>query len=597
MDLIVNTNILRHFGRMFDRGRSAEAFVDHTMTKPLCPHLAEELQPFPRRRPEEMGLSSHALAAFLKEVQDNPELEIHGISVFRHGNLVMSADFGAYRSDFWHAQHSLSKSVTATAIGFLIDEGKLSLDDKAVRILEKKIPAIAKLTHKGISVRHLLTMTAGATFSEAGITVERNWIRAYFESTLRFEPGKEFYYNSLNSYVLAAIVKEITGLGLCEYLKPRLFDPLGISVYHWEISPEGIEAGGWGLYLRREDAAKIGQLYLNDGIWKGKRLLSTRWVRTATRSLVPTPESTGIFDYGLHIWSGRTVPCFLFNGMFGQDLLAFPESGIMIVTNGGLEQLFQQSVYYDILLKYFGEKPPSALPRSRVAERELRRTLGAIRTKEAEPPLKKALFPSPLPTFVKSVLGKTYYANKQGKDDIIRTVSVLGTANQSLLPFIEQVLRNRYADGIDDFTFVMKNGRLHLRVREDKAVSVLPIVPNRTVYTVLHLSDTDYHTAVTSRFAFDEDGRGVLILRLSFLEIASSRHIKIHFGKDYLEVSMKEMPGIGLIRYAVNGLEESLRKKKLLADMVSKFDPDLLYYKLEKTVEPHFFLRLTDESE
>ncbi|MBQ4064558.1 MAG: serine hydrolase, partial [Clostridia bacterium] len=583
MDLIVNANVLRHLSHLFDRGRSAEPFVPHTITKPLCPYRAEVLQPFPRRLPEELGLSSRDLTAFLKEVAAHPELEIHGISVFRKGALLMNADFGAYSSSYWHAWHSLSKSVTATAVGMLIDEGKLSLDDKAVRILEKKIPALAQLTHKAITVRHLLTMTAGPTFSEAGILVEKHWLRAYFESSLRFEPGKQFYYNSLNSYVLAAIVKEITGQGLCEYLKPRLFDPLGISVYHWETSPEGLENAGWGLYLRREDAAKIGQLYLNGGLWKEKQLLSEEWVREATARHVSTPAGTGIFDYGLHMWSGRHTSCFLFNGMFGQDLLAFPESGMMIVTNGGLEQIFQQSVYYDILMKYFGRDLPDSLPRDRRGERELTKATGALKAKEAKATKPKPFFTKPFPSFLNNALGVEYLADKQRDSDIIHTTSVTGTANQSLLPCIEQVLRNRYAKGIDSFTLVAEERYLSLRVREEKTIYVLPIVLGKTVRTVLRLSDTDYHAAVAAEAAYDEEGRGVLKLRLSFPEISSSRHIKIFFEGQSIEVEMNEMPGMGLIDYAVTSLEDALRSKKRLADMVSKFDPDLLYCKLEKT--------------
>jgi len=596
MDLIVNTNILRHLTRMFDRGRPTEPSVPQRVEKPLCPYRAEELQPFPRKAPEEAGLSSLQIAAFLQEIEQNPELEIHGVMILRHGAVVCDAYFGAYKPCFWHVGHSLSKSVTATAIGMLIDEGKLSLDDKAVKILEKKLPPLAQLTHKAITVRHLLTMTAGATFSEAGALVENNWLRAYFESMLRFDPGKEFYYNSLNSYVLAAIVKEITGTGLREYLKPRLFDPLGITVCHWETSPEGIEDGGWGLYLRREDVAKIGQLYLDRGLWKGKRLLSENWVKTSTRPMVPTSESNGIFDYGFHMWSGRKHPCFLFNGMFGQDMLAFPESGILIVTNGGLEQLFQQSIYYDILMKYFGDRYPDALPRDRKSETVLRQRVASLTAVEPKATPLDRLFRKPLPAFLKQAIGKTYYADKQEKDDIIRTVSITGTANQSLLPFIEQVLRNRYAKGIDSFTFVTEEGHLFLHVREgEKTVHSLPLVIGKTVPTVLHLSETDYHTAVTATLASDEDGRGVLKLRLSFPEISSSRHIKIFFEDDSLEVEMKEMPGIGLMRYAVAGLEESLRGKKRVADVVSRIDPDLLFCKLEKTIEPKFRLKEKEE--
>ena len=591
MDLIVNTNILRHLTHMFDRGTPTKSSISHRAEKPLCPCQTEELQPFPRKSPEKVGLSSRRIAAFLQELSQSPALDIHGVLVLRHGNVVCDAYFGAYRPEFWHAGHSLSKSVTATAIGMLIDEGRLSLDDKAVKILEKKLPPLSQLTHKAITIRHLLTMTAGATFSEAGILVENNWLRAYFESMLRFEPGKKFYYNSLNSYVLAAIVKEITGQKLCEYLKPRLFDPLGITVYHWETSPEGIENGGWGLYLRREDAAKLGQLYLDGGVWHGKRLLSESWIKAATRPMVPTAENYGIFDYGLHIWSGRNRPCFLFNGMFGQDVLAFPESGILIVTNGGLEQLFQQSTYYDILLHYFGDTYPNTLPRDGKGERLLRRTKASLIATEPTTSVMRKLFPKPLPVFLRNAIGKAYYADHPQENHIIRTASMTGTANQGLLPFIEQVLRNRYAEGIVAFRFERQDGTLFVRVHEGRTtVLSLPIVIGRTVFTRLRLSETDYHVAVTAATGTDEDGRGVLKLRLSFPEIASTRHIKIFFEENSLEVEMTEMPGLGLIDYAVAGLEETLRSKKRVADMVSRLDPDLLFCKWEKTLAPRFRL-------
>ncbi len=598
MDLIVNTNILRHLSRFFDRGRSVEPTIPFVMAKPLCPFRAEELQPLSRKTPEEVGLSSRKLAAFLHELQQDPELEIHGVTVLRHGTIVCDASFGAYDAAYWHAGHSLSKSVTATAIGMLIDDGRLSLDDRVVKLLEKKVPPLAQLAYKNLTLRHLLTMTSGASFSEAGVLVEGGWVKAYLESVPLFEAGTRFHYNSLNSYLLAAIVKEVTGHGLLEYLKPRLLDPLGITVYHWETSPEGIECGGWGLYLRREDVAKIGLLYLQKGVWQGRRLLSEKWIAAATRPSVPTPESYGEFDYGFHMWAGRNRSCFLFNGMFGQDMLAFPGSDILIVTNGGLEQLFQQSHYYEILFRYFGDSYPDVLPPDKMGLAALRREIAALVPVTSSERSVGCLFRKPLPPFLKRALNTTYYADRQGKDDIIRTVSMTGTANQGLLPFLEQILRNSYTDGIASFTFAYENGGLLLRVREgETSVHTLPIALGQTVRTVLRLSETDYHTAVTADAAYDEDGRGVLKLRLSFPEISGSRHIKIFFEDDALEVEMKEMPGIGLMHYAVAGIEELLRSKKRMADVVSRLDPDLLFFKLERSMEPRFRLRAkTDPS-
>jgi len=584
MDLIVNTNLIKHLAHMFDRSKPTEPMIAGMMAKPLAPLGVPELSPLPRKRPEETGISSRTVAAFLAEAEADPTLTLHGILIVRQGAVICDAVYGAYRSELYHVGHSLSKSVTATAIGLLIDEGKLSLEDKVVKVLEKRLSPLLQLTHKSLTVRHLLTMTSGSSFAEAGATVEENWLRAYFESHVRFEPGKQFSYNSMNSYVLAAIVREVSGKPMLEYLRERLFMPLGITVLHWETSPEGIEAGGWGLYLRREDVAKLGLVYLNHGLWHGKRLLSEQWVNRATTAAVSVPESYGDFDYGLHIWVGRKQNSFLFNGMFGQDMLAFRDSETIIVTNGGLEQLFQQSRYYSLLARYFAKPTVSSLPRDTAGEAILRKQLSAIAAKEAP-----RRWPKLLPRWFKKILGVTYCI-RSNAGAIIRTETMTGTGNLSLLPFVEQVLRNRYAEGIRAMTVEKTAEAFCLRVREGEREIILPFQFDRTVRSVVRFSETDYHTAVTAALAQDEDGRGVIKLQIDFLEVASSRRLKLFYEENSMEVRMLETPGVGLMAHAINGAEEVLRTRKRMANVVSRIDPDILFYKFANTMEPTFRL-------
>ena len=583
MDLIVNTNLLKHLTHMLDRSKPTEPIVEGMMSKPLCPMNLPNRMPLPRKSPEETGYSSADLSAFFAEVIAEPTLSLHGILIVRDGAVICDASFGAYRSDLYHVGHSLSKSVTATAIGLLIDEGRLSLDDRVVRLLEKRLPPFAQLTYKNLTVRHLLTMTSGASFSEAGAMVETHWLRAYFESLVRFEPGKQFAYNSMNSYVLAALVREVSGLPMREYLKRRLFDPMGITLWHWETSPEGIEAGGWGLYLCREDTAKLGLLYLNGGLWQGKRLLSERWVKQAVTASVSTPESCGDFDYGFHIWVGRTHRSFLFNGMFGQDMLAFRDSRTLIVTNGSLEQIFQQSVYYEILARYFASASDRSLPKNPQAAKRLARQLSTLKAEERLPSVS-----APLPAWLKAVLGVTYRYRNPSNDEIIRTDLRNGTGNLSLLPFLEQMLRNRYAKGLRSFTVTRNGKRLVLHAVEGDTELLVPFFPNRTVRSVVRISETDYHTAVTASLAKDEDGRGVIKLQIDFPEIASTRFLKLYFDGESMEVRMTERPGLGLSAHFISAVEELLRGRKRVADLVSRLDPNLLFYKLEQTLEPSF---------
>ena len=180
----------------------------------------------------------------------------------------------------------------------LIDEGKLSLNDKIVDIFADRLNKLNKFTHRNITVRHLLTMTSGIVFNVAGSVTENNWVKCFFESFLVSEPGKHFNYNSMNTYMLSAIVKTVSGHGLCEYLRPRLFEPLGIRNFYWEKCPMGIEKGGWGMYILPEDMLKIGQLLLNGGVWNGKRLISQEWIDAATSAQAAAPKSIGDFNYG-----------------------------------------------------------------------------------------------------------------------------------------------------------------------------------------------------------------------------------------------------------------------------------------------------------
>ena len=155
------------------------------------------------------------------------------------------------------------------AVGLLIEEGKLRLDENIYDIFPDKVNSLLKIFRPVITVENLLTMSSGITFNESGIVSGNDWVASYLNSTVNGTTGQIFQYNSMNTYMLSAIVTKRTGETLTEYLKPRLFQPLGITKYFWETCPAGITKGGWGLFLCAEDMAKLGQLYLQKGKWRG----------------------------------------------------------------------------------------------------------------------------------------------------------------------------------------------------------------------------------------------------------------------------------------------------------------------------------------
>ena len=229
-------------------------------------------------------------------------------------------------------------------------------------------------------MEHLLTMTTGVTFNETGIVSGDDWVTSYLLASTRGKPGKTFEYNSMNTYILSAIVTKITGEPMVEYLRPRLWEPLGIHQVYWETCPMGINKGGWGLFLTTEDAAKLGQLYLRKGNWEGQQLLPECWVEAATSHQEDTPENMGPYGYGYQVWLGGRPGSFTFNGMLGQNVVGYPDLDLVIATNAGSDELFQNCVLLDIVRRYFEVdfEPEEILPEDPAALRKLHDTEAAL---------------------------------------------------------------------------------------------------------------------------------------------------------------------------------------------------------------------------
>ena len=205
---------------------------------------SDEYKYFPRSIPERHGISSRRIYSMLCALESERRANIHGLMIISGGEVISECTKDGYDVNMWRLSHSMSKTVTGMAIGLLCDEGRLKLSDRIVEIFPE-------ITYKDrnfplITVEHLLAMTSGVTFGEAGSVTETEWTAAYFASPVKFTPGTEFAYNSMNSYILARIVTKISGVGVVEYLRPRLFDPLHIINFFWELSPEGSVKGGWG---------------------------------------------------------------------------------------------------------------------------------------------------------------------------------------------------------------------------------------------------------------------------------------------------------------------------------------------------------------
>lgn len=298
---------------------------------------------FPTGRPEEQGMASGNIRAFLEAAEENG-LEVHSFKLLRHGKAVAEGCWDPYSTEDRHSLYSLSKSFTSTAVGFAVSEGLFSLDDRVVSFFPEYAPEKTDENLSAMRVRHLISMATGhAEDTTDRIRKDRdgNWVRGFLSLPVEYEPGTHFLYNTGATYMLSAIIRKLTGQSLLDYLMPRLFEPLGIERPVWENCPMGTNVGGWGLSLKLDDIARFGQLYLQKGKWLGKQLLPDGWADEATSFKVPNgeePKSDWCQGYGYQFWRCRHN-AYRGDGAFGQFCVVMPEQDAVFAFLSGFEDM------------------------------------------------------------------------------------------------------------------------------------------------------------------------------------------------------------------------------------------------------------------
>lgn len=351
----------------------------------------------PRSSPESQGIPASSILAFLDAVQTK-SLELHSLMVLRHGHVVAEGWWYPAAPQHPHMLFSLSKSFTSTAIGLAVGEGLISLDDPVLRFFPDDAPEEVGENLAAMRVRHLLSMSTGhavdtvpAAFRDPGVV--RNWAAAFLGEPVEHEPGTHFVYNSGATYLLSAILQRVTGTKLVDYLGPRLFEPLGIVGAKWDECPLGINTGGWGLHITTEDIARFGQLYLQDGIWNGKRILPEGWVETATKSHVSNgddPNSDWAQGYGFQFWRCRHN-AYRGDGAYGQFCVIMPDQDAVIAITSGLNDL--QGVLNQIWKHLLPAMGPAALPENAEAETDFLNILEGLTLAQPEGDPESAIAP------------------------------------------------------------------------------------------------------------------------------------------------------------------------------------------------------------
>lgn len=313
-----------------------------------------QADPLPRSTPESQGVSSAAIRSFIETANEKIDT-LHSIIIMRHGYIVAEGWWKPEAPEQQHVLHSLSKSFTSTAVGLAVAEGKLSIDDPVLKFFPEDAPAEPSNNLKAMRVRDLLTMSTGHQV-EAKFTGDAPWVKTFLAHPVPHKPGAHFQYNTPATYMCSAIVQKVTGQTVLDYLKPRLFEPLGIENPQWGTSPQGITVGGWGLHIRTEDIAKFGQLYLQKGKWNGKQLIPESWIELATSKQVSNgsdPARDWDQGYGFQFWRCRHG-AYRGDGAFGQFCVVLPElDAVIAITADTKDMQAELNVVWDKLLPAF----------------------------------------------------------------------------------------------------------------------------------------------------------------------------------------------------------------------------------------------------
>ena len=491
---------------------------DRTITKPIIETKPEKFKV--RTKEDDLVIFDDGLKdkydSFISECETDDSIYLNRMLIHHDGKLVYKYAKEPYDLNSYNYCFSLTKSIIGLGIGLLYDEKKIKLNDKVYKIFfPHSIPT--NLNSTKITVKHLLTMSTGSKFNEASSAVSKEWIKDFFNEGNKFKIGTGFDYNSINSYILSALIDKLSGTTIEEYLKTKLFNPLDITDYIFEKSPEGIEKGGWGIYLSPYDMAKFGLLIENNGLYNNKRIVSEKWINMMTDSQNPVKMKGQDYDYGYQIWTNKENNIVQLNGLFNQDVIIYKNTGYVITICCANNDCFHTNNILNIAKKYFNTlediKYPYFRKNNEYSDSSLMPLISPLFNNKYE--LKK---------------------NKQGYDTTI-------------LPIVIQTCLNEYSTGLKSINIKENKKDYSIKFKEEKESYSINFNFDNYTRQILNLYGNTYDVSVKGYLRMEDSSECYLLIKVAFLEFASVRYLKISkvASKDEIELRFKENPGLNFM--------------------------------------------------
>lgn len=586
MDLRFQKRLLDLSYKMFVRGDGMPGTIKFKPQKTEYFHeYVNDPAPLEFSSPEAAGIRREYIDEYIAALEADRNINLHSLVILAGGKLIFAGAVKPYSVFRPQLTYSMSKTVVGMAIGMLVSDGRIALDTRAYTFFPSdRLPAIMGLRAKAITVGDLLTMRSGVVFNEGGAVTEEDWVRAFFDSAVKFDPGKDFAYNSMNTYILSAIVQAVTGETVNDFLTPRLWEPLGITSHFWECCPMGIPKGGWGLYLRPCDMAKLGQLMLAHGVYEGKQILPAAWAGAMMTPHSRTPDAAGDYDYGYQMWVNRDRSSALFNGMFGQNIWLSRSNKLVVATTGGNTEVFQNSPMLRLTEKYFGVLPE----RARYTEKP-KKTPTLTPAEESLFERRAWITPPRKTSATARLLRAITLRHTPTPQDEVRPLLGLYTFernNAGLLPMLVRLFQNNHTPGISSVDFALSGNDLKLTFAEGENRYVFYAGFGRYETTELDYNGELYLISAAVEFATNEDGERLIKLDLAFPEIPISRRVKLYFEGDALRMKLIEFPGRNIIPGLLDSANVAMPKTSPITNLAkSSLNVEFIAYKISDTFE------------
>ncbi len=503
--------------------------------------------------PENCGFTSASVIDLIDTFAQR-SINVHSLMILRHGKAAVRLWWKPYSPDLPHQQYSFSKSVVSAAAGLAEAEGLLSLNDRIASFFPRRIAPDADPRIYSVTVEHLLTMTSGAVQqNETGVPRKADWVEWFLNTPLSSFPGECFVYNSMNTYMLSAILRKVTGCSLVDYLMPRLFAPLAIERPVWDKCPVGIECGGWGLYLKTEDMAKFCQLCLDDGLWNGRRVLPEKWAARAGACVVSSDTDRKLNNsvhrtggYGYQFWRNGDGTSWRADGMFGQYGLIMPEKDMVIVTTGGhASQMELLETLFDVFVPHIDDIPEESEPGSDYAElclREENLTLNCLQTAQR-------------PSGLESRLNGTYFDFPVNR--------------HSMLPMPVRLVHQTKSLGVSSVRFEFSEGKSLMYWSENGVDYVIPFSVDGGFCRCEVDIDGRSYPVVTCGAWIDE---ATLEIHLRPIHMAHMHRFIFSFDGDAISCRFDEDPSMEhLLKMVIDFAQQARPLAKRLARFASVF--------------------------